>query len=782
MPLRAWIFVLGVAATLLIAAVGIHFAPSREWIVFFDNFHWTLCYLAAAGLAWLGYDKGKGVERTARLWFFIGLATMAFGQWLWDVQVYVGWNPFPAPSDFFYLMLGPSAIVGMMAALRYKLSPAERRMALLDTTAVSLALLAVVLTLYLPRSHHIEVFELAVFVAYPVFLLTAACVAILMVLQLRLRLDWGWVFFLAGLLGEGFFWMKWNAMTLDQTIEDGTLFNAGFSVAGPVLGLGAMLWRVRVSYDARYERLCEAVLRFLPLLVVVAASVAVVLVNTLEGVLPSVRYAVVVAMMAVLILAAIRQSMLLKERDRMLEAERKIVENQVRYEYLARHDPLTGLPNRMYFQTRLDEAMEIARKQNGNLALFYIDLDHFKNVNDSMGHPVGDALLVSITERISDAIGQHHFFARVGGDEFVLLMKASKYHEVVDATAQGILQQFEPPFTLTDGKEVFIGASIGISAFPDDASNAVDLVRNADSAMFQAKEGGRNNYCYYSAAMTYAALDRLNLEVKLRRSIEREEFTLHYQPQIGGNGNIVGVEALVRWESPEDGMISPDKFIPIAEQTGLIVPLGEWVIRTACRQLAAWLDAGLPDIRMAINISPRQMLDHKILDVLKDSLAASGVSGSLLTLEITEGAIMEQEENAISVLHAFKRLGVRIAVDDFGTGQSSLVKLKRLPVDELKIDRAFVRDIPDDANDMQIAATIIAMSQSLNLYVVAEGVETQDQYSFLYGQGCHYFQGYLFSRPLPAAELGMLLESAPVWHCTTEDVLEFRQRLRDNTA
>ena len=436
-------------------------------------------------------------------------------------------------------------------------------------------------------------------------------------------------------------------------------------------------------------------------------------------------------------------------------SESKRVAEQVHH--LAHHDPLTGLPNRLALNLRLSQALPEARRHGWNVALMFIDLDHFKIINDTLGHSVGDELLREIACRLSRAVRESDFVARLGGDEFVVLLTDVNGVNDAATVASKILSAFACPVTV-DEIELHTSPSIGISVFPTDGADGDTILRNADTAMYCAKAAGRNSYQFYASDMNLAATHRLDLEGKLRQALARQEFTLAFQPQVGaGSGLPNGVEALVRWRHPVDGVISPAQFIPIAEETGLIVPLGEWVLRTACFELKRWLEAGLPAIKVAVNVSARQLRRRDFLETVAAILVESDLPAELLELEITESVAMENPEESISLLQALRRMGVTLAIDDFGTGYSSLAYLKRLPIDNLKIDRSFVADIEHDLNDRAIAFGTIALAHSLGLSVIAEGVETEDQFDLLASNGCDEIQGYLFSPPLaPDAALAFL--------------------------
>ena len=429
--------------------------------------------------------------------------------------------------------------------------------------------------------------------------------------------------------------------------------------------------------------------------------------------------------------------------------ERKQAEERMRH--IAQSDSLTGLPNRLALQMRLAQTLPDARRHSWQVAIMFIDLDRFKIINDTLGHPVGDELLREVASRLSLVIRETDFVARLGGDEFVIVLPGINNPADAAIVANKIIGTLSSPI-LADGNELHTSPSIGISIFPDDGNDGDTILKNADTAMYHAKSAGRNNYQFYAGEMNKTATERLDIERKLRHAISRNELALCYQPQFSADGSHpTGVEALIRWHHPTDGIISPVRFIPIAEETGLIVEIGEWVLRTACHEMKNWIDAGLQPIRVAVNISARQLRRRDFCEVVAGALAESGLPAELLELEITESAVMENPEEAISILQSIGRMGVTLAIDDFGTGYSSLAYLKLFPIDHLKIDRSFVADIETDLNDRAIAFGTIALAHSLGLNVIAEGVETADQLELLRSNACDEVQGYLFSKPLTSS-------------------------------
>jgi diguanylate cyclase (GGDEF)-like protein len=425
-----------------------------------------------------------------------------------------------------------------------------------------------------------------------------------------------------------------------------------------------------------------------------------------------------------------------------------IKQSQAQLAHLAHHDPLTGLPNRLLFNDRLDHALDRARRDGSQLAVLFVDLDRFKHINDSLGHLAGDGLLQEVAARLTGAVRREDTVARMGGDEFTLLLEDLRRPEDAAVLARKLLDVLSGPYSVA-GRELFVTASVGISLYPRDGSGCEELIRNADAAMYQAKEEGRNGYHFYLPELTAAALQRVHLEADLRRALARGELSVHYQPQIDlDSGRLIGAEALVRWRHPEQGMIPPDRFIHLAEDTGLIIELGELVLRTACRQAVEWLAAGVPVERIAVNVSAQQVQRSDFVATVRSALRDTGLPPRHLELEVTESFIMGQAEAGIRVLQALRELGVRLAVDDFGTGYSSLGYLKRLPIHMLKIDRSFVSDLQGDSGDLAIAKAVIALGRTLGLKVIAEGVEHDHQAGLLRAEGCHYGQGYLFGRPV----------------------------------
>ncbi|MGK2856299.1 MAG: EAL domain-containing response regulator [Thermoanaerobaculia bacterium] len=430
---------------------------------------------------------------------------------------------------------------------------------------------------------------------------------------------------------------------------------------------------------------------------------------------------------------------------------------QVQMTYAAQHDFLTGLPNRMLFNDRVTQAITAAPRHDKQVAVLFLDLDHFKNINDSLGHPIGDKLLQSVAKRLVDCVRVSDTVSRQGGDEFVVLLSEAAQWEDAANTARRLLAAVAEAHSI-DEHDLHITTSIGVSIFPGDGLDAETLIKNADTAMYQAKENGRQSCQFFKQSMNTRAVERQSLEEGLRRALERDEFHLHYQPKINlMTGGITGVEALLRWTHPTLGVVSPAHFIPIAEDCGLILPIGNWVLRTACEQQRAWLDASLPVVTMAVNVSAMQLHQESFVDGLVAILDQTGMDPRSLEVELTEGVLMGHPEAAALILQALREIGVQVAIDDFGTGYSSLSYLRKFPVDSLKIDQSFVRQIGAGGGDSAIVTAIISMARSLKLRVVAEGVETVEQLALLQTLQCDEVQGYYFSKPLPPEEFAKLL-------------------------
>ncbi|HET9403489.1 MAG TPA: EAL domain-containing protein, partial [Burkholderiales bacterium] len=435
--------------------------------------------------------------------------------------------------------------------------------------------------------------------------------------------------------------------------------------------------------------------------------------------------------------------------------ERKLAETQLMQ--LAHYDVLTNLPNRVLFYDRLKQALAQARRNQWNVGVLFIDVDRFKNVNDTLGHAMGDKLLQQVSERLTGAVRAGDTVGRLGGDEFSIVLSNLTSAQDANLVAQKIMAGFNEPFKL-DSAEIYVTASIGITLYPDDSVEQDTLIKNADAAMYRAKELGRNSFQFYMPEMNTRAQALLSMESSLRRALDRGEFILHYQPKASAaTGEITGVEALLRWQSPERGLISPAEFIPVLEETGLIVPVGDWVIKAACAQVKAWQRSGVEPVPVAVNLSARQFQSPKLGASIVAAVEESGIEPRFLELEITESSLMQNADGAISTLQYLKSCGINVSIDDFGTGYSSLAYLKRFPLDALKIDRSFVRDITSDPDDATITRAVISMAHSLGLKVVAEGVETESQFEFLAENGCDEIQGYYFSRPLTADDCGSWL-------------------------
>lgn len=414
------------------------------------------------------------------------------------------------------------------------------------------------------------------------------------------------------------------------------------------------------------------------------------------------------------------------------------------------------------FNELLRYAIEAAHRHQRQFAVLFIDLDRFKVINDSLGHDAGDMLLVEIAGRLRGALRSSDVVARLGGDEFVVILEETAERDDVERIAGNLLSILSQPLQLS-GHECHTTASIGIATYPSDGSDVQALTKNADMAMYLTKEDGKNGFRFFNKEIRTQSIERLTLETALRRALDRNQFALHYQPKVDmTTGQITGVEALLRWTHPDLGVLPPAQFVPLAEETGLIVPIGRWVLKEACAQNMAWQRRGLRPVSMAVNLSPRQFGDEHLLQDIDEALAASGMSPVLLQLEVTESMVMRNVSRAIKVLDAIQSRGIRLAIDDFGTGYSSMSLMKQFPIDTIKIDRSFVRDLPKDSEDQAIAQAIISMGKALGMTVIAEGVETVEQQTFLRNHACDEMQGYLFSKPVPPQQLADLLRRAPV--------------------
>ena len=432
---------------------------------------------------------------------------------------------------------------------------------------------------------------------------------------------------------------------------------------------------------------------------------------------------------------------------------------EIEIEQLAYHDLLTGLPNRFSLLAKLEQALAKSRRGRSRVALMFIDLDRFKIINDTLGHHVGDQLIAQVGNRLRVSVRESDVVARLGGDEFVVLIAEIHGPSEAALVAEKILGDFSQPYQI-DGFSLFTSPSIGISVYPDDGESMSAILKNADAAMYHAKNEGGNGYRFFEAAMMQKSSERLNFENGLRMALQNEEMELHYQPLVNAGGKVIGLEALLRWRHPEFGLVPPDRFIPIAEETGIILSIGKWVISRACSQVKRWIEEGLPEIRISVNVSSQEFMQKGFPEIVMMAVRDAGIRPEQLELEITESTAMIHPEKIIGIMQELKYASVRLAIDDFGTGYSSLAYLKLFPIDQIKIDRSFIKDMAVDSNDMAIAVSTIGLAKKLGLEVVAEGVESLYQSDILFAHGCDLIQGYAFSRPLPAAEVPSILGEA----------------------
>ncbi len=436
-----------------------------------------------------------------------------------------------------------------------------------------------------------------------------------------------------------------------------------------------------------------------------------------------------------------------------------LIEMRKKLSYNAKFDELTGLPNRTFFKDRLDISIKRAKRNNSKIGLLFIDLDNFKNINDLMGHSAGDEVLKEAAARLQQSVRESDTVCRIGGDEFIVMLSDLKNVFIIDKVANNILNKLSLPFIYGNKEAPLISGSVGVSVYPDDATNIDNLLKTSDTAMYKAKKEGRNNCIHYNKKLGNEIYEHTLIQNELKHAIEKNQFELYYQPQLTcGTYQLSGMEALLRWNHPEFGMVPPDKFIPIAEESALISSIGIWVLKTVCKQMNEWKNLGYEVPRISINVSVRQLKDKHLEEDIINIIKESNLSFDSLTLEVTESCIMDQPEKMIKTLSRLKNLGFKISIDDFGTGYSSMTYLTRLPLDQLKIDREFIKSIPNEIDKCAITNAILTLGQTLGLNVIAEGVETPEQFKFLKNENCNEIQGYLFCKPLPAKEISSMLE------------------------
>lgn len=743
---------LGAALLLFVASLWVQDVSLR---LFFDNASWTLAFGLSAFWAWRGRAQVPPAHRLLHTGLWVGTVLVLAGQLVWNLQVALDWNPFPAPADLFFLSVGPLWAATVIRATFARLSKDRAYPAALDFGGAVLALLAFTLVIYLPSGQEQPLAVATVLLLYPAVYLTAAGVTALAMPTVGVRVTRAHLLVLVGMLGYGLSWMQWNLMLLRGEVLPGMVFNASFSLAALALGWGARGLRFEVSDDPDYRLRCDQAMNYVPLVAMGLAGVTLVrlFIITPDG-REGVQALILVCCLLVLLLAALRQAIVVGLLNRLRTAEAAVLRNEERLYHVAHFDALTGLPNRRYFEDALEravaEAGRYAQTPDRCVALLLIDLDHFKSVNETYGHRVGDALLSEVAQRIHLLLEGQGLVSRLANDQFTVMLQRPASRTVLAQLATTLLEGLARPWELSEVGAQYMGASIGISLFPDDAADSVELVRHAHSALHATKSAGRGSYRFYIEEFTHATRTRLELRRRLHGALQGGEFTLVYQPQLNHLRQTVGAEALLRW-SVDGKPVPPDEFIPLAEESGLIVPMGLWVFESACRQVAQWRAEGWQVPVVSVNVSTIQLREPGFAQALLGIAQRAGVAPANLVLEITESQLLDESLYAIAL--DLKNAGFALSIDDFGTGHSSLVKLKRLPVSELKIDKEFVRDIVVDPNDREICATVNALARALGLEVVAEGVETEAQWQLLVKMGCQRFQGWLFAPALAPEDL-----------------------------
>ena len=756
--------VLVVAVSVLIICMVTAINAPPETALWLNNVHWLLTNTTCLILAALGYLRANPAYRPCKRWFVIGALAYFTGGLLWVFEVLTRQPDFPAQSDIFYPLMGPCLIIAFILALRSQLSHSKSWAFIIDALSFSVAILGYILISYLPKSADVNPLQLAVLTAYPVSMLSAALVSFLLIPYLRPVCMLPWLLLSAGLTLDGACWMQWNLNALNHSPQTDLWVNYGFSVADLLIGTGLYGWQVRISRNSNYHRHCRRLRSLVPVIAVIFSISTLILIWWQSGPHPYAYHIATGSVMSILVFSAVRQSILLRESERLLRAEKRLAAKELEYLQLSRNDPLTKLPNRLTMLNLLEHAVISAASESGMVALLLIDLKHFQSINDSFGHRTGDLFLLEVSRRLQLITHEHGELGRVHGDKFALITTRYKTDTELMHLARNLCKIVHKP-VLIENHELILDACIGISLYPRDASNADELVRNANTALAHAKRSTQHQFLFYSEDQTKLAQNRFRLDVQLRKAIKKKEFFLQFQPIFKLDDNaqlhVANIEALIRWRSPNGEIISPIEFIPYAEQSGLILPLGEWVIAEAFSHLSVLMQKNGQPVGLSINISPRQFRDHHLPTRIAKHLKQYAIPPGQITLEITESAVFEHEEQALAILNQLKALGVRVSLDDFGVGNSSLFKLKQLPIDELKIDRAFMVDVPENSADSEIVSTIIKTAEILGIAVVVEGIETQAQLDFLRQLDCDYLQGFLLGKPMSIEDIDALLAVSP---------------------
>ncbi|WP_232411283.1 MULTISPECIES: bifunctional diguanylate cyclase/phosphodiesterase [unclassified Methylophilus] len=755
--------VIVVAVSVLLLCLAASFNATPKTALWLDNVHWMATISACLMLALLGYFRANPAHRACKRWFVIGAIAYFTGGVLWIFQVLTHQTAFPAQSDIFYPLLGPCLIIGFITALRSQLSRSKTWAFTIDAASFSIAILGYVLISYLPQSADVSLLQLAVLTAYPASMLSAALVSLLLIPYLRPAWMMPWLLLSAGLALLGICWMQWNLNALNHSPQTSLWINYGFSVADLLIGSGLYGWQVRIAKKTAFHRQCRRLRSWIPVIAVVFSISTLLLIWWQSGPHPYAYHIAIGSVTSILIFSAVRQSILLRESEKLLRAEKRLAEKEMEYLQLSRSDPLTRLPNRLAMLNLLEHAIINAANDSGMVALLMVDLKHFQSINDSFGHRTGDLFLLEVAQRLQYITNECGELGRVHGDKFALIVTRHKTDAELVHLAHNLCKIVHKP-VLAEGHELILDACIGISIYPRDASNADQLARNANTALAHAKRSSQHLFLFYCKEQTKLAQNRFRLDVQLRKAIKKQEFFLQFQPIFNLNHQaqprIANIEALIRWRNNKGDIISPAEFIPYAEQSGLILHIGEWVISEAFRHLSVLMQQSGQTVGLSINISPRQFRDHSLPLRIGQLLQQYAIPPGLITLEITESAVFEHEEQALEILKQLKELGVRVSLDDFGVGNSSLFKLKHLPIDELKIDRAFMVDVPDSTADSEIVSTIVKTAGILGISVVVEGIETQAQLDFLRDTGCDCIQGFLLGRPMPIEDIHKLLTAS----------------------